>query len=145
MAKKAAAPKAGKAALAKVTKKEKMITKAKPPVGSSLIVQDEHCDSLERMYRGLPSLAPETLDQKVKRCIRDNFKGWSYLRTDHNFKNGGNLRQRIRKYKEASQDGDKSVQFGKFYFAELRTIYGCTSDPEKMIDVVDETVIADPR
>ena len=69
-----------------------MITKAKPPAGSSLIVQDEHCDSLERMHRGLPSSAPETLDQKVMRCIRDNFKGWSYQMADPNFKNGVSLK-----------------------------------------------------
>ena len=37
------------------------------------------------------------------------------------------------------------ISFGKFYFSERRAEYGSADDPEKVINVVDESVPSDPR
>ena len=143
MGRKASAPKA-KAAVARPSKKAKAAPKAAPP-GSTLIVQDEAAEHSDKVANQAKEKKEETLDQKVARCLRDNFKGWSWEKTDGAHRNGMSLRARIRHDKEQAALGDKRVQFGKYYFAELRTVYGSDSDPEKLINVKDEGVLCDSR
>lgn len=116
-----------------------------PCVADNLVVKDEHEEEERKKKRADKKPISESLDCKVARCVRDNFKGWSYHKTDFTIRNGMSLREKIRFDKERVAAGEKGVNFGKHYFSELRTLYGADTDPEQMIDVVDDSETIDPR
>lgn len=113
--------------------------------GAALVIRDERIDGGVALESPGKKLASETMDNKIARCVRDNFKGWSYNKTEFTIRNGMSLREKLRHDKEKHTAGDKSMQFGKHYFSELRSLYGSESDPEQLINVTDDSQMIDPK
>lgn len=83
-----------------------------------------------------------SLEETVHKALRDNFKGFSDVQTDLTIKEGRSLRQRIIEDKRAQLE-DPKIKTGKFYYDELRTLYGSDKAPEQMLQVYDETETVD--
>ena len=113
--------------------------------GTSLVVKDETDLARASALASSDDKPKESLDNKVARCIRDNFKGWTYHKTDFTVRNGMSLREKIRHDKERQDGGDKSLQFGKHYFAELRQQYGSATDPDQLINVKNDEELIDNK
>ena len=114
--------------------------------GASLLRQAEHAAATRASKKKAPDEDErETSDKNVSRCLRDNFKNWTFQMTDVRVRNGMTLRQQIHHDKEMHFLGEKEVLFGKHYFHELRARYSETSDPDHAINVVDDTEVLDPK
>lgn len=83
-----------------------------------------------------------SIDEVVCKALRDNFRNWSEVQTDLTMREGRSLRQRLIDDKTRVEK-DPTFKMGKYYYEQLRQLYGGDETPEKQLVVSDPSLPCD--
>lgn len=86
-----------------------------------------------------------SLDEEVNKCLKDNFKNWTEAMTDLTLVESMSLRERIHNDKRRLKDGSLKEPMGKFYYENLRQVYGASMDPAMKLKIKDASLPEDPQ